>query len=219
MNVLNLAKEQKERTSKAPTVLFTSTSEVYGDPLVHPQSEDYRGNVNPHGLRSCYDEGKRVAESLCMNFWRTEGLMVKIVRIFNTYGPKMDPADGRVISNFIVQALKNEKLTVYGDGRQTRSFQYIDDLVTGMIRFMDLDENIPGPINLGNDREFTILELVKELEKILEKPLEIEYKDLPEDDPKKRCPDISLARKKLSWEPEIQLAEGLKKTVEYFSLI
>lgn len=215
-NVLDLAKSQFERSGKSPTVLFTSTSEVYGDPLQHPQDEEYRGNTNPHGLRSCYDEGKRVAESLCMNYSRQFNLPVRIVRIFNTYGPKMDPEDGRVVSNFIMQALKGETVTIYGDGQQTRSFQYIDDLLTGMLCYMNLKEDFPGPINLGNDKEFTILELVELIEQILGISLKIEFLDLPEDDPKKRCPNVTLAKSKLDWTAKVSLEEGLKKTIDYF---
>ena len=215
LNILNFAKAQ----SKKPALLFTSTSEVYGDPQEHPQNEEYRGKVNPHGIRSCYDEGKRVAESLCMNFWRMYGSPVKIVRIFNTYGPRMDKEDGRVVSNFIIQALKGEKLSIYGDGKQTRSFQYVDDLINGMIAYMALDEDFPGPINLGNPNEITILEFTENLSNLIGEKLEFEYHDLPSDDPIRRCPDISLARKKLGWEPKINLNEGLRKTLEYFKNI
>lgn len=204
------------RNGKIP-VLFTSTSEIYGDSLEHPQVEEYRGNVNPHGIRSCYDEGKRVAESLCMNYFRKYNLPVKIVRVFNTYGPKMDPEDGRVVSNFIVQALRGKSLTIYGDGKQTRSFQYIDDLISGLVSFMELKENFPGPINLGNPDEFSIIDLAQKLNEIFLKKLKFEYKDLPEDDPAMRCPDISLARKKLNFSPKTDLATGLKRTIEYFS--
>lgn len=209
-NVLEFARKSDAK------ILFTSTSEVYGDPKVHPQKEEYAGSVNPHGIRSCYDEGKRAAESLCMNFWREYGLRVKIVRIFNTYGPNMDPADGRVVSNFIVQALRGEALTIYGDGSQTRSFQYIDDLLNGMLSYMDLEENFPGPINLGNPNEFSIKELAELIQKKLNPSIEFTYKDLPKDDPLQRCPDISLAKAKLSWEPEVEIEDGLEKTIEYF---
>lgn len=219
LNVLNFAKRQMGRTGSGPKILFTSTSEVYGNPSVTPQSEDYRGNVNTHGIRSCYDEGKRVAESLCMNFWRDHGLKIKIVRIFNTYGPKMDAEDGRAVSNFIVQALKGEKITVYGDGKQTRSFQYIDDLLNGMILFMESDENFPGPINLGNPHEITILKLVEKIIELTGAQVKIDYTDLPSDDPLQRCPNISLAKEKLNWEPSINLENGLKKTIEYFDSI
>ncbi len=219
LNVLEFAKKQKATHGKFPKFLFTSTSEVYGDPQESPQKENYRGNVNPHGVRSCYDEGKRVAESLCMNFFRKYKMPVKIVRIFNTYGPKMDRIDGRVISNFIIQALKNKPITIYGNGRQTRSFQYIDDLIFGLVKYMNLKENFPGPINLGNDREFTILELKELLEKIFEKKLKTKYEKLPLDDPKQRCPDISLAKNKLNWKPKVPLKEGLKKTIEYFKTV
>ena len=197
-------------------LLFTSTSEVYGNPLVHPQKEDYFGNVNPNGERSCYDEGKRAAESLCMNYWKADGLPVKIVRVFNTYGPKMDMNDGRAVSNFIVQALKGEEITIYGNGKQTRSFQYIDDLIDGMIAYMDLDEDFPGPINLGNPEEVSILELAQRVIEFLDGDAELLFKDLPQDDPIKRCPDISLAKEKLGFSPVISLEEGLKKTIEYF---
>lgn len=210
LNLLNFAKEKDAK------FLFTSTSEVYGDPEVHPQKESYKGAVNPHGIRSCYDEGKRVAESLCMNYWREFKMPIKIVRIFNTYGPYMDPADGRVVSNFIIQALKGESLTVYGDGSQTRSFQYIDDLIEGMIKFMKLEEDFPGPINIGNPDEFTILELAERIQKMINPSSEFVYRDLPKDDPMQRCPDISLAKEKLSWEPKVKLEDGLKKTIEYF---
>lgn len=202
---------------KVPKFLFTSTSEVYGDPLQHPQTETDRGNVNPHGPRSCYDEGKRVAESLCMNFYRQHNIPLKIVRIFNTYGPKMDPEDGRVVSNFICQSLKGEKITIYGNGRQTRSFQYIDDLLDAMIAYMDLEEDFPGPINLGNPSERTILNLAENIIKIINsKEIQLEFKELPSDDPTRRCPNISLAKNKLNWQPKIRLEQGLIKTIEYF---
>lgn len=216
-NVLEFAKKQFEKYKKWPKILFTSTSEIYGDPQVHPQNENYRGNTNPHGLRSCYDEGKRVAESLFMNYYRAFGVPVKIVRIFNTYGPKMDSEDGRVVSNFIMQALKNEPITVYGDGKQTRSFQYIDDLICGITKYMSLDEDLPGPINLGNAQEFSILELAEVIEKTTGKKLKINFFPLPADDPKTRQPDITLAKIKLNWEPKISLEEGIKKTIEYFA--
>ncbi len=213
-NVLELARRQGERRAK-PRVLFTSTSEVYGDPKVHPQVEDYRGSVNPHGLRSCYDEGKRAAESLCMNYWREHKVPVRIVRIFNTYGPHMDKDDGRVISNFVNQALERKPLTIFGDGEQTRSFQYIDDLLDGMIAYMNLDEDFPGPINIGNPNEFTILELADVVKELIGE-IDVEYQDLPADDPMQRCPDISLAKSKLGWEPKVSLREGLEKTIEYW---
>lgn len=210
LNMLGLAKRIKAR------ILQASTSEVYGDPKEHPQKETYWGYVNPIGIRSCYDEGKRVAETLMMDYHRQNNVDIRIVRIFNTYGPNMDSNDGRVVSNFIVQALKNEDLTVYGDGSQTRSFQYVDDLVEGMVRMMNL-ENFIGPVNLGNPGEFTILELAKKvLEMIPESKSKIVYKDLPKDDPTRRKPDISLAKEKLNWEPKILLDNGLKKTIEWF---
>lgn len=216
LNVLNFMKLQRDRFSKNIKLLFSSTSEVYGDPEFSPQAESYRGCVNPHGLRSCYDEGKRVAESLVMNFWRQYDLDVKIIRIFNTYGPRMDADDGRVVSNFIVQAISGENLTVYGDGRQSRSFQYIDDLLDGMIKYMELNEKFPGPINLGNPNEISILELAKRVGLITGVEVELKFSSLPQDDPMQRCPDISLAKEKLKWEPIVDIDSGLKKTVEYF---
>jgi UDP-glucuronate decarboxylase len=212
-NVLELARACGAR------VLFTSTSEVYGDPDVSPQNEEYRGNVNPHGLRSCYDEGKRAAESLCMNYWRRYDLPMRIVRIFNTYGPFMDKDDGRVVSNFIVQALRGENLTIYGDGKQTRSFQYIDDLVDGMIAYMNLGENFPGPVNLGNPDEITVGELAKKVISLTGAASQLNFSDLPQDDPMRRNPDISLAKEKFGWEPGVNLEDGLKKTIEYFRAI
>jgi len=212
-NVLELAR------ACGAKVLFTSTSEVYGDPDVSPQNEEYCGNVNPHGLRSCYDEGKRAAESLCMNYWRKSDMPVRIVRIFNTYGPFMDKDDGRVVSNFIVQALRGENLTIYGDGKQTRSFQYIDDLVNGMITYMNLGENFPGPVNLGNPDEITVGELAKKVISLTGTASQLNFSDLPQDDPMRRKPDISLAKEKFGWEPEINLEDGLKKTIEYFRSI
>ncbi|MGB9911217.1 MAG: UDP-glucuronic acid decarboxylase family protein [Microgenomates group bacterium] len=210
-NMLDLAREKKAK------FLHTSTSEVYGDPLVHPQKESYWGNVNPIGPRSCYDEGKRFAESLIENYRKKFGLETKIVRIFNTYGPRMRPDDGRVVSNFIVQALKGEPLTVYGDGSQTRSFCYIDDLIDGLIKMMISNEN--GPINLGNPGEFTVLQLAKLVLKITKSKSKIVFLPLPKDDPKQRRPDISLAKEKLGWEPKIKLEEGLKRTINYFARI
>ena len=210
LNVLNFAKE-----NGWPKFLFSSTSEVYGNPLESPQKESYFGNVNPNGLRSCYDEGKRVAESLVFNFWREYKFPLKVVRIFNTYGPKMDPYDGRVVSNFIVQALKGENLTIYGDGKQTRSFQYIDDLVAGMIKYMAFNEDFPRPINLGNPNEITVLELAEIVAGSFGN-LKLEFLPLPSDDPMRRCPDISLAKEKLQWEPVFHLKDGLIKTIEYF---
>ncbi|MDR2010240.1 MAG: SDR family oxidoreductase [Bacteroidales bacterium] len=214
INVLGLAKRTKAK------ILQASTSEIYGDPIVHPQVEDYWGNVNPIGLRSCYDEGKRCAESLFMNYHKQNNVRIKIIRIFNTYGPNMHPNDGRVISNFIVQALNNKPLTIYGNGLQTRSFQYIDDLVEGMIRMMSTADDIIGPVNIGNPNEFTMLELATKIIDVTGSGSKIEYFKLPDDDPVQRQPDISLAKKILhNWEPKIQLEEGLIKTIEYFKKI
>ncbi|QDU41352.1 UDP-glucuronate decarboxylase [Maioricimonas rarisocia] len=209
VNVLGLAKRCRAR------ILHTSTSEVYGDPDVHPQKEDYWGNVNPIGPRSCYDEGKRVAESLCMNYHLAHDLDVRIVRIFNTYGPRMDPNDGRVVSNFIMQALRGESLTVYGDGKQTRSFCYVDDLVEGLIRMMNQDEQT-GPVNLGNPVENTMIELARAVLEVTGSSSELQFDPLPQDDPKQRCPDITLARKLLNWEPTVDLKTGLTATAEYY---
>jgi UDP-glucuronate decarboxylase len=209
LNILNLARKSKAR------VLQASTSEVYGDPLVHPQIEKYWGNVNPIGIRSCYDEGKRAAETLFMDYHRYHNVDTKIIRIFNTYGPRMLENDGRVVSNFIVQALKGQDITVYGDGKQTRSFCYVDDLVNAIIKMMQAD-NFPGPLNLGNPGEFTILELARKVIEMTKSSSKIIYQDLPSDDPVKRKPDISLAKEKLGWVPEIQLNEGLTRTIEYF---
>jgi UDP-glucuronate decarboxylase len=196
--------------------LQASTSEVYGDPLIHPQVEDYWGNVNPIGIRSCYDEGKRCAESLFFNYNRQNEVDIKVIRIFNTYGPRMHPQDGRVVSNFIVQALKGEDITIFGDGKQTRSFQYVDDLVEGAIRMMNTT-GFSGPVNIGNPNEFTMLELAQEVLKITESKSKLIYLPLPADDPTQRKPDITLAKKELdNWEPKIQLADGLKKTIDYF---
>ncbi|MBD3360984.1 NAD-dependent epimerase/dehydratase family protein [Candidatus Peregrinibacteria bacterium] len=219
LNILNFAKKQFEKFNVKPKFLFTSTSEVYGDPEVNPQTEDYRGNVNPHGIRSCYDEGKRAAESLCMNFWRKYNLPVKIVRIFNTYGPKMDPQDGRAVSNFIIQALKGKNLTIYGKGNQTRSFQYIGDLIKGMNLYMGLEENYSGPVNLGNPEEISIIDLAKIIIELTNTNVGLDFYDLPKDDPTKRCPDILLAYNKLGWKPEVNIKNGLKKTIEYFRSI
>ena len=209
VNVLGLAKRCRAR------VLHTSTSEVYGDPDVHPQTEDYWGNVNPLGPRSCYDEGKRVAESLCVNYHLAHGIEVRIVRIFNTYGPRMDPNDGRVVSNFIMQALRGEPLTVYGDGSQTRSFCYVDDLVEGFIRMMNQDDDI-GPVNLGNPVENTMLELAEAVLKVTGSSAPITHKPLPQDDPKRRCPDITRAKNLLDWEPRVDLLTGLANTTDYY---
>ena len=210
INMLGLAKRLKIK------ILQASTSEVYGDPEIHPQTESYRGNVNPIGPRACYDEGKRCAETLFFDYYRQLKIKIKVLRIFNTYGPKMQPDDGRVISNFIVQTLKNEDITIYGDGSQTRSFCYVDDLVEGIIKMMNSREDFVGPVNLGNPNEFTILELAKKIIKLTDSKANIIYKPLPEDDPKRRQPNIELAKKELEWEPKIQLDEGLKKTINYF---
>lgn len=209
VNVLGLAKRCRAR------VLQASTSEVYGDPTVHPQREDYWGHVNPIGPRSCYDEGKRVAESLCINYHHAHRLEVRIVRIFNTYGPRMDPNDGRVISNFITQALLGEPLTVYGDGTQTRSFCYCDDLIRGLIAMMDQDHDI-GPVNLGNPGEYTMLELAQEVLKATGSNSPIHFEPLPQDDPKQRCPDITKAQRLLGWSPTVDLPTGLARTVPYY---
>jgi UDP-glucuronate decarboxylase len=214
INMLGLAKRIKAK------ILQASTSEIYGDPKQHPQTEDYWGNVNPIGLRSCYDEGKRCAETLCMDYHRQNDVRIKIARIFNTYGPNMDPQDGRVVSNFIVQALQNQPLTIYGDGKQTRSFQYIDDLVDGMIRLMETGDDITGPVNLGNPKEITILEMAQKVIELTGSRSEIEHRPLPLDDPIQRKPDIQLARKLLkNWGPKVGLEEGLKHTIEYFKTI
>ncbi|MEM7812502.1 MAG: UDP-glucuronic acid decarboxylase family protein [Planctomycetota bacterium] len=209
VNLLGLAKRCHAR------VLHASTSEVYGDPDVHPQSEDYWGHVNPIGPRSCYDEGKRVAESLCVNYAESHGMEVRIVRIFNTYGPRMDPFDGRVISNFINQALRGEPLTVYGDGEQTRSFCYCDDLVEGFLRMMDHGDD-PGPVNLGNPGEYSMLQLAEEVLAVTGSESAVTHEPLPVDDPRRRCPDITKAREVLGWEPATPLRKGLEATVEYY---
>ena len=210
INMLGLAKRLKIK------ILQASTSEVYGDPKVHPQLESYRGNVNPIGPRACYDEGKRCAETLFFDYKRQHNLKIKVVRIFNTYGPRMRPDDGRVISNFIVQALKGEDITIYGDGSQTRSFCYVDDLVEGIIKMMNSRDEFTGPVNLGNPREFTILELAKKIIILTHSKSKIIYKPLPEDDPKQRQPNIDLAKEELNWEPKILFEEGIKKTVDFF---
>lgn len=210
LNVLELARKYNA------TVLQASTSEVYGDPEVSPQSEEYRGNVNPIGIRSCYDEGKRCAESLFFDYQRMYGVKIKVVRIFNTYGPFMDPLDGRVVSNFIIQALQGEKLTLYGDGKQTRSFCFVDDLVDGIVRMLESNDRILGPINLGNPKEFTLLELIQKIENVMGAPLQVVYKNLPADDPRQRCPDITKAQAQLEWNPVTPLHDGLVKTVNYF---
>ena len=209
INMLGIAKRVKAR------ILFASTSEVYGDPAVHPQKEDYWGNVNTIGIRSCYDEGKRVAETLMMDYHRQNKVDVKIVRIFNTYGPRMLHDDGRVVSNFIIQALKGEDITVYGQGSQTRSFCYVDDLVDGMVRMMEC-ENFIGPVNLGNPDEYTILDFAKKIITMTGSKSRISYKPLPSDDPRQRQPDITLAGEKLGWKPNVSVDEGLKRTIEFF---
>lgn len=209
INCLGLAKRINARIFQA------STSEVYGDPDVHPQTEDYRGNVNPIGPRACYDEGKRCAETLFFDYHRQNGVDIRVVRIFNTYGPRMMADDGRVVSNFIVQALAGAPITIYGDGSQTRSFCYVDDLVEGFIRFMNQDETV-GPMNLGNPREFTMLELADLILKMTGSRSSVQFRPLPQDDPKQRRPDISVARKVLGWEPIVQLEQGLEKTIAYF---
>jgi UDP-glucuronate decarboxylase len=210
INMLGMAKRVKAR------ILQASTSEVYGDPLVHPQQEDYWGNVNPIGLRSCYDEGKRVAETLMMDYHRQNGVDVRIVRIFNTYGPRMAENDGRVVSNFILQALRKEGITVYGDGSQTRSFCYVDDLVEGMLRMMDA-EDFTGPVNLGNPQENTILEFAEKIAALTGSGSAITFAPLPQDDPKQRQPDISLAQERLNWQPHVTLEQGLMRTIDYFA--
>jgi UDP-glucuronate decarboxylase len=209
INMLGIAKRVKAR------ILFASTSEVYGDPAVHPQKENYWGNVNPIGIRSCYDEGKRVAETLMMDYHRQNGVDIKIVRIFNTYGPRMLLNDGRVVSNFIVQALKGEDITIYGKGTQTRSFCYVDDLLEGMTRMMDA-ENFTGPVNLGNPEEYTILELAQKIITMTGSRSKISHRPLPSDDPTQRQPDITLAGQKLGWKPDVSVTDGLQKTIEYF---
>ena len=210
INMLGLAKRVKARIFQA------STSEVYGDPVVHPQHESYWGNVNPTGPRSCYDEGKRCAETLFFDYYRQHNLDIKVARIFNTYGPRMHPNDGRVVSNFIVQALKGEDITIYGDGSQSRSFCYVDDLIEGFIRMMDTEAGFTGPINLGNPREFSMLELAEHILKLTGSQSKLIYKPLPADDPKQRQPSIALAREKLGWEPKVRLEDGLKETIAYF---
>lgn len=210
INMLGLAKRIKAR------ILQASTSEVYGDPQIHPQREDYWGNVNPIGIRSCYDEGKRVAETLMMDYHRQNDVDIRIIRIFNTYGPRMAENDGRVVSNFILQALKDEHITVFGDGKQTRSFCYVDDLIDGMIRMMENESHFTGPLNLGNPSENTILEFAEKIIKIIGSKSEIIHLPLPKDDPKQRKPDITLARQQLGWQPSTDLDTGLQKTIDYF---
>jgi UDP-glucuronate decarboxylase len=210
INMLGLAKRVKAK------ILQASTSEVYGDPEVHPQPESYWGRVNPIGPRSCYDEGKRCAETLFFDYHRQHNVPIKVVRIFNTYGPRMHPNDGRVVSNFIVQALRNEDITIYGDGSQTRSFCYVDDLIDGMLKAMDTGEDFTGPVNLGNPSEFTMVELAEKVLRLTASKSKMVFKPLPEDDPKQRKPDISLAKAKLNWQPKVALDDGLKLTVDYF---
>lgn len=209
-NLLKLAVEKKARLFQA------STSEIYGNPHVHPQREDYFGNVNPIGPRACYDEGKRCAETLCMDYYRVHNVDIKIARIFNTYGPFMHPEDGRVVSNFIVQALQNRPITIYGDGSQTRSFCYVDDLIRGFRALMNTPQRVVGPVNLGNPNEFTVLELARKVIELTDSTSSIEFKPLPQDDPIKRRPDISLAKRLLNWEPRVNLDNGLMRTIEYF---
>ena len=211
INMLGLAKRVKAR------ILQASTSEVYGDPEIHPQTEDYWGKVNPIGIRSCYDEGKRCAETLFFDYWRQHQLEIKVVRIFNTYGPRMHPNDGRVVSNFVVQALKGDDITIYGDGQQTRSFCYVDDLVEAMIRMMESRVDFTGPVNIGNPGEFSMLQLAELVIKLTGSKSKIVYQPLPQDDPKQRRPDISLAKQEFDWQPNIQLEAGLKKTIDYFA--
>lgn len=215
INMLGLAKRLRVRICQA------STSEVYGDPTVHPQTESYWGNVNPIGSRSCYDEGKRCAETLFFDYYRQHGLDIRVARIFNTYGPRMHPNDGRVVSNFIVQALRGEDITIYGDGRQTRSFCYVDDLIGGLVKFMDLpgafgQPGFPGPVNLGNPQEFTIRQLAEKVVELTGSRSKLVFKPRPADDPMQRRPDISLARERFGWEPKISLEQGLVRTIEYF---
>ena len=213
INMLGLAKRLKAK------ILQASTSEVYGDPTIHPQIESYWGNVNPIGLRSCYDEGKRCAETLFFDYFRQHQLEIKVARIFNTYGPRMYPNDGRVVSNFIIQALRNEPITIYGDGGQTRSFCYVDDLIDALIRFMDSSDNFTGPVNIGNPTEVSIAQLARTIITLTGSSSKLEYKPLPSDDPKQRCPDIKLAKEMLRWQPKVPLTEGLRRTIDYFSSV
>jgi len=213
INMLGLAKRIGAK------ILQASTSEVYGDPEIHPQVEGYWGNVNPVGVRSCYDEGKRCAETLFFDYFRQHKLGIKVARIFNTYGPYMHPSDGRVVSNFIVQALENKPITIYGKGEQTRSFCYVDDMINGFIKLMDSPDGFTGPVNLGNPGEFTILELAQKAIDMTGSRSELVFKPLPSDDPTRRCPDISVAKEQLDWEPVVKLDEGLKKTIEYFDTL
>ncbi len=213
INMLGLAKRVKAR------ILQASTSEVYGDPSIHPQTEDYWGNVNPIGIRSCYDEGKRCAETLFFDYYRQHQLQIKVARIFNTYGPRMHPNDGRVVSNFIVQALRGDDITIYGTGQQTRSFCYVDDLIEAFLRLMDTPQDITGPINLGNPGEFTMLELAEKVIHFTGSRSKLVFQPLPQDDPRQRQPDITLARQTLQWEPKVALEDGLKETIAYFKKI
>ena len=213
INMLGLAKRVKAR------ILQASTSEVYGDPEIHPQTEDYWGRVNPIGIRSCYDEGKRCAETLFFDYWRQHQLEIKVVRIFNTYGPRMHPKDGRVVSNFIMQALRGEDITIYGDGQQTRSFCYVDDLVKAMIKMMESRSDFTGPVNIGNPEEFSMLQLADLVIKMTGSKSKLVFEPLPQDDPRQRRPDISLAKQELSWQPSIKLESGLEKTISYFSQV
>jgi UDP-glucuronate decarboxylase len=210
INMLGLAKRVKAR------ILQASTSEVYGDPEMHPQAENYWGRVNPTGIRSCYDEGKRCAETLFFDYWRQHKLDIKVVRIFNTYGPRMHPRDGRVVSNFIVQALTGEDITIYGDGQQTRSFCYVDDLIEAIVRVMQTDGNFTGPVNIGNPTEFTMLALAETVLSLAHSKSRIRFAPLPADDPRQRKPDLTLARKELGWQPTVSLEDGLKETIQYF---
>lgn len=210
INVLGLAKRTKA------TILQASTSEVYGDPEIHPQVESYWGKVNPIGIRSCYDEGKRCAETLFFDYHRQHKVKIKVMRIFNTYGPRMHPNDGRVVSNFIVQALQNQDISIFGSGSQTRSFCYVDDLIEGMVKFMNTEPTVTGPMNVGNPNEFTVIELAQTIIQLTGSSSKISFKPLPQDDPKQRRPDISLAKNIINWEPKIELKEGLEKTIDYF---
>jgi UDP-glucuronate decarboxylase len=213
INMLGLAKRVRARIMQA------STSEVYGDPTVHPQTEDYRGNVNPLGPRACYDEGKRCAETLFFDYWRQHKLRIKVARIFNTYGPRMHPNDGRVVSNFIVQALRGEDITIYGEGQQTRAFCYVDDLIEGFLRLMNTPDDFTGPVNLGNPVEITIRELAERVIRLTGAKSKLVFRPLPQDDPMQRCPDITLAKKVLGWEPKVKLEDGLTKTIAYFDAL
>lgn len=218
-NIIGIEKMLEMATMNNAKILQFSTSEVYGNPLVHPQVEEYWGNVNPIGIRSCYDEGKRVAETFCFDYHRQKGTRIKVIRIFNTYGVNMDKDDGRVVSNFIIQALEGRDITIYGDGMQTRSFCYVDDLINGIIKMMETSDDVTGPINLGNPHEFTMKNLAEMIIKKTNSNSKIIYMDLPKDDPAKRKPDITKATKILNWEPKIMLDEGLDKTIKYFSEI